>query len=175
MVAPFGKPIESRPPIPSADERLSAYKEKRFAKFRRRTLRRKAADGDEEAINALRGMGLDPGAGAEPGVGQTENIEKGVGQKRTPAQGAILGNKGQKLPPGILPGGKMEVGDIGKRAHKNKERTMKLQAQAEDNILDAKEKAEDLAREGIVTKTNIPYQSPVINPPEGKVKKPKGI
>lgn len=166
IVAPFGNPIEDRPPVPSADDRLSAYKEKRFAKVHRRALRVKAAQGDPEAIRALQEMGLDPGKGAEPFQGKTANLEEGTGKKRTPSKGAILGNKGQKLPEGVLPGGKVEVGKINQRAQRNKGLAMKFQEQAEDNIMEAKEKGEELAQQGIVTPTKLPVQNPVLDPPE---------
>lgn len=68
VTVPFGKPIDQRPHIPTADERLAAYKEKRFAKLKRRELRARAAEGDAEAIAELKSMGLDVGEGAESQV-----------------------------------------------------------------------------------------------------------
>lgn len=73
VIAPFGTPLEARPPIPTPDDRLAVYKETRFRKFKRRELRAKAAEGDAEAIQALKDMGLDPGEGAEAGVGKTSS------------------------------------------------------------------------------------------------------
>ena len=159
IITPFGTPISERPPIPTPDERLAEYKERRFAKLHRRELRQKAADGDEAAIQELRAMGLDPGKGVEPGKRQTEGLERGAGQVRTPKKGAILGNKGQKLPEGVLPGGKHEVGKVNERARKNKERAVKMQAQAERNLLEAKEVEEELqTEERLGQKTLLPTQ-----------------
>lgn len=156
IVSPFGKPIAERPPVPTADERLSKYKEQRFAKLHRRSLRREAAKGNPEAIRELRQMGLDPGKGVEPLKGETANLQQGVGKVRTPTKGAIRGAKGQKLPEGVLPGGKAEVGKINKRAQQNKDKAMKFEEQAESNILEAKEKGEKLEQGGIETDTDVP-------------------
>lgn len=158
IITPFGTPIAERPPVPTADERLSAYKQKRFAKLRRRSLRREAAKGDAEAIRELRRMGLDPGKGVEAGKGQTVNVQKGVGKKRnpTPGDGAILGAKQQKLPEGVLPGGKHEVGKINERAQKNKGKAMQFRAKAEENLLEAKEKGEVLEKEGLGSDSVVP-------------------
>ena len=158
IVAPFGKPISERPPVPSPDDRLSSYKEKRFAKLHRRSLRREAATGSAEAIRELRQMGLDPGKGVEAGKGETANLEKGVGKVRTPSKGAILGKKVQKLPEGVLPGGKEEVGKINVRAQKNKGKAMKMERRAEENMLEAKEKGEELERKGLGSDTAMPVQ-----------------
>lgn len=116
--------------------------------------------GAGEAIKELKDMGLDPGKNAEPGKGETWGLEKGTGKVRTPKKGAILGRKGQKLPEGILPGGKQEVGKINERASANKARKMKFDAQAEDNMLEAKEKGEELEREGLATTTFMPSKGP---------------
>lgn len=91
VVAPFGKPLDARPPIPTPDDRLAAYKEARFRKLKRRELRAKAANGDAEAIQALQDMGLDPGDDAEPGVG-----------KPSTEKGNKLGQEGQKLSSEVL-------------------------------------------------------------------------
>ena len=150
ITAPFGKPISERPPIPTPDERLSKYKEKRFAKLERRALRQQAADGNAEAIKKLQSMGLDPGKGAEAGKGKDANVQKEVGKKRNPTGGpGILGKKGQKLPEHVLPGGKHEVGKIDERAKQNKESAIKMSGQAEANLLEAKEKSEDLGAQGL--------------------------
>jgi small subunit ribosomal protein S17 len=106
IVSPFGTPIDSRPPIPTADERLAEYKEYRFKKLHRRELRLKAAEGDAEAIQELKSMGLDAGQGAVAGVGRKDNLQQG--KAKTSAEGAILGQKGQKLPQRVLPGGVQE-------------------------------------------------------------------
>lgn len=39
ITVPYGKPISDRPPIPSPNERLPKYNEKRFAKLERRSSR----------------------------------------------------------------------------------------------------------------------------------------
>ena len=74
---------------------------------------------------------------------------KQVGKSRNPGKGGILGEKGQKLPKGVLPGGKHEVGKIDDRAKHNKEMAMKFDAQAEDRLLEAKEKGEELERQNL--------------------------
>ncbi|KAK3724478.1 hypothetical protein LTR37_001102 [Vermiconidia calcicola] len=149
IISPYGTPASARPPIPSADERLAEYKEHRFAKLHRRTLRREAAKGNPDAIRELRRMGLDPGKGVEAGKGETANLQRGVGKKRNPSKGAVLGEKGQKLPEGVLPGGKHEVGKINERAQRNKGVAVKREEQAVENLLKAKEKGEELGREGL--------------------------
>ena len=61
IVSPFGKPVEDRPPVPTADDRLAAYKEKRLAKYKRRAeraeqipgLRLAAEAGDAQARKQL--------------------------------------------------------------------------------------------------------------------------
>lgn len=142
VVAPFGTPLEARPPIPTPDDRLAAYKESRFKKLKRRELRAKAAEGDAEAIQALKDMGLDPGDGAEPGVGKTGS-----------GKGVQLGEKGQKLPSKVLPGGKHEVGKINDRSMHNKEKAMKRDDAVEDHLLDAKEKREALKERNLGTES----------------------
>lgn len=134
IVTPFGTPIESRPPIPTPEERLAAYKAKRLPQLQRRSLRRKAAEGSAEAIAELKRQGLDPGAGAVPGKGETSGTEKGAGKVRNPKEGALMGKKGQKLPKGVLPGGKHEVGKMDARAKHNKEAALKMQGQAKANL-----------------------------------------
>jgi len=134
IVTPFGTPIDSRPPIPSPEERLAAYKAKRLPQLQRRSLRRQAAQGSAEAIAELKRQGLDPGAGVAPGKGETFGTEKRTGKVRNPKEGALLGKKGQKLPKGVLPGGKHEVGKIDARAKHNKEAALKMQGQAEANL-----------------------------------------
>ena len=103
-------------------------------------------------------MGLDPGKGVEAFKGETANVQKGVGKVRTPAKGAILGSKGQKLPEGVLPGGKHEVGKINERAQRNKDKAVKREKQAERNILEAKEKGEELERQGLGSDSVLPKQ-----------------
>lgn len=115
IVAPFGTPVEQRPPIPTPDERLAAYKAKRFEKLKREELRRLAVGGgDLEAGRELRRMGA------------------GFGGK-----GGYV--KGQKLPNGELPVGK-ELTKINERAKKSKGKAMKLQEKAEGNLLAARAK-----------------------------------
>lgn len=130
---PFGAPIADRAPVPSEAERKAEYEAKRGEKLERRSLRRAAAQGSERAIEALKGMGLDPGQGAEAGVGEN-NAKKG----------GVLGKKGQKLPGGVLPGGLHAVGKIDARAKANKEKTMKRNEKAESNLLEAKKVAEEV-------------------------------
>ncbi|EME42655.1 hypothetical protein DOTSEDRAFT_89986 [Dothistroma septosporum NZE10] len=151
IVSPFGAPIDQRPPIPDADDRLAAYKEKRFAKLDRRYLRRKAAEGDAEAIEKLKNIDLDPGKGAKAGVGKgkKDNVQAQVDKSRNPGKGAILGEKGQKLPEGVLPGGLHEVGKINPRAKYNKQKAMKYEAQAVENLAEAKEKEKQLEQRGL--------------------------
>lgn len=144
VVAPFGTPLDARPPIPTPDDRLAAYKESRFKKFKRRELRAKAAEGDAQAIQALKDMGLDPGDGAEPGVGKTDT-----------GKGSQLGAKGQKLPSKVLPDGTHEVGRINDRALKNKRKAMKRDVQAQENLLEAKDKGESLEERNLGTESLV--------------------
>ena len=44
IIAPFGRPIEDRPPVPTLEERIAAVVEKRTAKLERRAAR----DGAEQ-------------------------------------------------------------------------------------------------------------------------------
>lgn len=148
IITPFGTPIESRPPIPTPEERLAAYKERRLPKLHRRTLRREAAKGSPEAIAELQALGLDPGAGVAPGKGETFGTEKSTGKTRTPS-GALMGNKGQKLPSGVLPGGKHEVGKIDERAKHNKELAMKRNQQTKENLKRSQEMKKSMDAEGI--------------------------
>ena len=85
-------------------------------------------------------MGLDLGKNAAAGKTRTT---------RTTTAGGIWGGKGQNLPDGVLPGGRHEVGKINERALKNKEKATKLRDQAEANLLEAKEKGEELESQGI--------------------------
>ncbi|SMQ51576.1 unnamed protein product [Zymoseptoria tritici ST99CH_3D7] len=153
IVSPFGTPIESRAPIPTADERLAAYKEYRFKKLQRRELRVKAAEGKAEAIRALKKKGLNPGAGVEEGVGQLENAEYGDGQTKTPSEGAILGEKGQKLPEGVLPGGMREVGKIDDWSAEKKAEYRRLRAEESRNLSEAKEKEAELNEQDLETRS----------------------
>ena len=91
---PFGTPITQRPPIPSAGESEAAYNAKRHDKKERRSLRRAAAQGSESAIAKLEAMEVEAGQGVKAGKG-----EKGA------KKAGLMGNKGQKLPKGVLPGG----------------------------------------------------------------------
>lgn len=127
---PFGTPITQRPPIPSAGESEAAYNAKRHDKKERRSLRRAAAQGSESAIAKLEAMEVEAGQGVKAGKG-----EKGA------KKAGLLGNKGQKLPKGVLPGGKHAVGKIDERAKHNKEQAMKRNEKAEKNLLEAKQAA----------------------------------
>ncbi|KAM3413988.1 hypothetical protein BST61_g10652 [Cercospora zeina] len=155
IVSPFGNPIESRPPVPSPEERLAAYKAKRFVKLERRELRKQAAEGVETAIKQLSDMGLDPGAGAKPGVGKKENVPKVIKAERTPKSGALLGEKGQKLPKGVLPGGTHEVGKINDRSLHNSQKRTRLHEKAGANLLEAKEKGKKLAQDGLASDSTL--------------------
>lgn len=151
IISPFGKPLSERPPVPTADERLAAYKEKRFAKLHRRSLRREAAKGDRQARTELRQLTLNAGKGVHAGRGQKANVQEGIGKKRnpTPKDGAVLGSEGQRLPDGVLPGGKHEVGKIDERAKANKEKAMKMERHAEENLTKAGAVGEKLAQRGL--------------------------
>lgn len=149
IITPFGKPVSERPHIPTPEERLATYKTARLAKLHRRHLRREAAKGDAESIVELRRMGLDPGHGVAAGKGETKGTEKGAGKQRTPSEGGILGKKGQKMPEGVLPGGKHEVGKIDERAKHNKQSAMRMQEKAQENAAEAHEKEVELERDGL--------------------------
>lgn len=116
IVTPFGTPISERPPIPTPDERLAEYKERRFTKLHRRELRQKAADGDEAAIEELKAIGLDPSKGVDGRKRQTAGLEKSTGEARTSKKGTV-----------------------NERARKNKERAIKMETQAGANLLEARE------------------------------------
>lgn len=155
IITPFGTPIESRPPIPTPEERLAAYKAKRLPQLHRRTLRREAAKGSPEAIAELKSLGADPGAGVAPSKGESFGAEKGAGKTRTPSDGALMGKKGQKLPKGVLPGGKHEVGKIDARAKHNKEAAIKRQEQTEANLKRSQELKKGLDAQGISSDSNF--------------------
>ena len=116
-------------------------------------------------------MGLNPGKGVEPGKGETANVQKGIGKKRTPTpkDGAILGAKGQKLPEGVLPGGKHEVGKINERARENQRKAMKDEAKAEANLEEADRVGEVLRQRGLEA------QSEVDQLKQGPVSKREGV
>lgn len=155
IITPFGTPIDSRPPIPTPEERLAAYKAQRLPKLHRRTLRREAAKGNSDAITELKNLGLDPGAGVAPGKGETSGTEKGAGKVRTPSEGALMGKKGQKLPKGVLPGGKHEVGKIDARAKHNKEAAIKRQEQTEANLKKSQEMKKNMDSQGLESDSNF--------------------
>jgi hypothetical protein len=171
IISPFGKPLSERPRVPTADERLAAYKEKRFAKLHRRSLRREAAKGSADAFAELQKMGLDPGKGVEAGQGETANLQLGVGKKRTPTpkDGAILGSKGQKLPEGVLPGGKHVVGKINARAKANNEKAMEMDEQTAENLAEADALGQKLAKQGLEA------ESIVDKARQGPVRKREGV
>ena len=87
-------------------------------------------------------MGLDPGKGVEVGKGEKADVQKGGGRVRGSSKGAILGEKGQKLPEGVLLGGKREVGKINERARHNKQKTVEREEKAESKVVEVKEKVE---------------------------------
>jgi hypothetical protein len=155
IITPFGTPIESRPPIPTPEERLAAYKAKRLPQLHRRVLRREAAQGSAEAIAELKSQGLDPGAGVAPGKGELFGTEKGTGKTRTPSEGALMGKKGQKLPKGVLPSGKHEVGPINERAKHNKEAAIKRHEQTMANLKRSQESKKEMDSRGVSSDSNF--------------------
>jgi hypothetical protein len=148
IITPFGTPIESRPPIPTPEERLAAYKAKRLPQLHRRVLRREAAQGSAEAIAELKSQGLDPGAGVAPGKGELFGTEKGTGKTRTPSEGALMGK-------GVLPGGKHEVGPINERAKHNKEATIKRHEQTMANLKRSQELKKEMDSRGVSSDSNF--------------------
>lgn len=84
IISPFGKPLSERAPVPTADERLAAYKEKRFSKLRRRYLRREAAKGNAQAVVDLRLVNQNLRKGVQVGKGGTGNVQQGIRNKRSP-------------------------------------------------------------------------------------------
>ncbi len=114
LITPFGIPLSERPAIPTADDRLAAYKKKRFAKLGRRELRREAAKGDVEALLKLKAMGL---------------VETGTG-KKADGKGALVGQKRMK---GVLAGRKRSE----EPAPGSKEKVQRLAEKAEANALEA--------------------------------------
>ena len=141
LITPYGIPREQRAPIPTPEERLADYKEERMQKLHRRALRREAAKGDAEAIRKLKGMGLDPGLGAEAGRGETANLHSSTGKTKHSGKGVALGKKGQKLTQGVLPAGQQEAGQIDERAKRNKGRAIRLEEKMEQNMAKAREHA----------------------------------
>ncbi|KAK3066304.1 hypothetical protein LTR53_017406 [Teratosphaeriaceae sp. CCFEE 6253] len=146
LVTPYGVPESKRPPIPTPDERLAAYKKKRFAKLNRRVLRHGAAKGDADATSQLKAMGLDPGQGVEAATGKNPDVQPSKGKK---GKVAILGQKGQKLPEGVLPEGKHAVGKTGERAKHNKEKATNLDAKADANSVKARGNGGEQERRGV--------------------------
>lgn len=69
-----------------------------------------------------------------------QGVKAGKGERGARKAGQ-LGNKGQKLPKGVLPGGKHAVGKIDERAKHNKEQAAKRNEKAEKNLLEAKQAA----------------------------------
>jgi small subunit ribosomal protein S17 len=130
ILVPFGTPITQRPLVPSEGESEAAYNTKRHSKLERRSLRRAAAQGSESAIAKLQALEVEAGQGVAAGKG-----EKGA------RKAGQMGNKGQKLPKGVLPGGKHAVGKIDERAKHNKEQAAKRNEKAEKNLLEAKQAA----------------------------------
>lgn len=61
-------------------------------------------------------------------------------------------------------GGKHEVGKINQRARHNKESAMKMNEQAEANILEAKEKVDELREQGLSANADLPRKSSVGEP-----------
>lgn len=138
IVSPFGTPIDSRPPVPSPDDRLAAYKMKRFAKLRRRDLRRQAAEGNAESIAKLRSMDLDPRQGIESGKG-------GKGGKGKTAKG----QKEQILPKSVVSVGRHEENMMNDRAKRNKVRASRSGEKAEGSLLEARERKSEIEESGV--------------------------
>ena len=113
--------------MPTEDEFAAAYAERRAPKIERRQLRQQAAQGDADAIARLAEMSANAGQGVAVGKGTKEERKKGV-----------MGKKGQKLIDGVLPGGKHATGKIQERARGNKEKAMKREEKAEENLVEAK-------------------------------------
>ncbi|KAK0841980.1 hypothetical protein LTS02_016654 [Friedmanniomyces endolithicus] len=134
LITPFGVPLSERPAIPTADDRLAAYKKKRFAKLGRRELRREAAKGDVEALAKLKAMGL------------VEMVKGKKGDGRS----AVSGQKGQKGGKGVLAGGKKSD----EPAPGSKEKAQRMAEKAEANALEAEklEKA-DLTADSLSSTT----------------------
>ncbi|KAI5210074.1 nucleic acid-binding protein [Aureobasidium subglaciale] len=133
ILVPFGNPIDTRPPVPSAGESEAIYNSKRHEKLERRSLRRAAAQGSESAIEKLRAAEIEAqGVAAKGG--------------RNAKKAGLTGKKGQVLPKGVLPGGKHAVGKIDERARHNKEQAVKRNEKAEKNSAEAKQLAESLSR-----------------------------
>ena len=76
-------------------------------------------------------------------------MQKQAGKNRESGKGAILGEKGQKLPKGVLPSGKHAVGKPDERAKRNKQSAMKLERKAEENLAEAEAKGEQLEQQGL--------------------------
>jgi small subunit ribosomal protein S17 len=104
IVSPFGDPIESRPPIPTADERLAKYKEYRFKKLLRREKRARAAEGDAEAVQELKNMGLEPGAEAEAAVRRKDAELKAAEKSEGSTEGVVLAEDREALEGGAAQG-----------------------------------------------------------------------
>ena len=81
-------------------------------------------------MQKLKVLGLDPGQSAQAGQGVKDG------------KGAVRGEKGQKLPKGVLPGGRHEVGNIDERAKLNKARAARFSGKAEGNVAEVKENME---------------------------------
>ncbi|KAK4956097.1 hypothetical protein LTR28_005968 [Elasticomyces elasticus] len=112
IIAPFGKPVEERPPVPTAEEREKAYRVKRTKKFQRKKLRTLAANSGDQgrkewAQATLKRLGLD--------LAETSAAAKGR------EKGGLRGrNKGQIPPKGVLPGGKKVAGKTNERVPSDK-------------------------------------------------------
>ena len=65
------------------------------------------------------------------------------------------GNKGQELPTGVLPEGLRKTGPPQEMAQRNKRAAEAMNAQAEENLLEAKEEGEELERQGLATDSKV--------------------
>jgi small subunit ribosomal protein S17 len=60
IIAPYGVPIEERPPVPTLEERVAEQEEKRARKDERRTARRAERDATAREVREARTRGKEP-------------------------------------------------------------------------------------------------------------------
>ena len=133
IVSPFGTPIDERPPVPSPDDRLAKYKEKRFAKLHRRSLRRAAKDGHEAAIQKV----------SELDLKHLELVKKSTVASRKRAE--------KKMTPTQKVTAKLDEkqGPVNERSRDSKAKAMKFEAKAVENLEEARGKEKQLAEQGL--------------------------
>ncbi|KAK5115527.1 hypothetical protein LTR62_001186 [Meristemomyces frigidus] len=137
LMTPYSVPREERPPIPTPDERLAEYKKHRFQKLYRRSLRNSAAEGNEDAEQKLKDLGLDTAPVAEADKNGKTRLQAGAGKTTIDGKGMSLSRKGQNLPNVAVPGGTPD-----ERAKRDKARVIKLNKQAAENLAEASQKEE---------------------------------